>query len=445
MIEMLVAVSILLIALIAAAFMFQSGMKVSGDTRQRVVAAHLATQQLEAVRGPAADPAKFKSVVSDHAGQEIFDVTVNGIDFRITQDIQFVSQTSNSSSCDGGSITNGLIAQVTERVTWSNMGATQPVQVTTALSPPVGAYSQTSGGFAVKVVNAQGQPMPNIDVQIVGPVVDTIATTTEGCAFFAYVPPGSYTASVIDGTGVGDQGELTPSISKPVLVGQIASHVFNYDMAATIDHAGWSISGGATVPATGLPISVANNGLQPYFAYSFAPGTTSMTPLYPYTSGYTLFAGNCADNNPIGKDGAKNLFYPGLSPTPVGVTAGGSTSAAIELFTLPVAVTSGGLPVPNATVTATTTDFPTGSPNIPICTDGGSSGSPSTIGLVSTDAAGNSLTGVPLGHWSITATSGPLSNATPVNIWVTPTGVYDVTSSGAQTGPPLTSVSVVIN
>jgi hypothetical protein len=101
--------------------------------------------------------------------------------------------------------------------------------------------------------------------------------------------------------------------------------------------------------------------------------------------------------------------------------------------------------VPNATVTATTTDFPTGSPNIPICTDGGSSGSPSTIGLVSTDAAGNSLTGVPLGHWSITATSGPLSNATPVNIWVTPTGVYDVTSSGAQTGPPLTSVSVVIN
>jgi Tfp pilus assembly protein PilV len=443
MIEMLVAVTILLIALLAAALMFQNGMKVSGDTRQRVVAAHLATQQLESVRGPASDPAKFKSTITDHAGQEIFDVQVNGLSYRITQDIQFVNQSSNSSSCDGGSLTTGLIAQVTERVTWQNMGATQPVQTTTALAPPVGAYSQTSGGFAVKVVNSQGQPVPNINVQINGPATDTIQTTAEGCAFFAFIPPGTYTASVIEGTGVGDQNQLTPSISKPVLVGQIASHVFNYDTAATISHAGWSISGGATVPATGIPLSVGNNGLQPYFAYSYVAGSAAMTPLYPYTSGYTVFAGNCADNNPLGKDNSKNFFYPGLSPTPVGVTAGGSTASQVELYTLPITVTSAGLPVNDAVITAQASSF--ASPYTAVCTNGGSAGTAPTIGLVNSDIVGNSRTGVPLGHWSITAVSGAQKNNTPVNVWVTPSGVYAVTSGGAQTGSPLATVTVAIS
>jgi hypothetical protein len=443
MIEMLVAVSLLLIALLAAAFMFQAGIKASGDSRQRVVAAHLATQALEAVRGPAADPAKFKSTITDHAGQEIYDVTVNGLRYRITQDIQFVNQASNSSSCDGGSLTSGLIAQVTERVTWQNMGATKPVQTTTALAPPVGAYSQTTGGFAVKVLDAQGKPRPNVNVQITGPTTDTIETTVDGCAFFAFIPPGTYTASVIEGTGVGDQNELVPSISKPVLVGQIASHVFNYDTAATISFGGWAISGGASAPATGIPISVANNGLQPYFAYSYLPGSAAMTPLYPYTNGYTVFAGSCADNNPLGKDGSKNLFYPTLSPAPIGVAAGGTAATTLDLYTLPITVQSGGLPVPNAVITAKASSF--SAPYTAVCTNGGSAGIPPTIGLVASDASGVSLTGVPLGHWSITATAGTQKNTTPVDVWVMPDGVYAVTGGGAQTGSPLSTVTVAIN
>jgi Tfp pilus assembly protein PilV len=442
-VEMLVAITILMIALLAAALMFENGMRVSGDTRQRVVAAHLATQAMESVRGPAANPAKFTSVIDANLGQTVQTRTVNGLQFTITQDIQWVGQTSSANSCDAGGSTSGLVAQVTESVTWANMRATKPVQSTTALSPPVGAYASNTGGLAVKVVDAQNQPRANINVQITGPSTDTQKTTAQGCAFFAYIPPGTYTASVIEGTGVGDQEQLTPSQTKAVVVGQTASLVFNYDTAATIAVSGWTISGAATTVATNIPISVANTGLQPYAAFSFPATTTSLTPLYPYTSGYTVFAGNCADNNPVGKNGVNNPFYPGQPTTPINVTAGATSPAAVQLYSLPVVVTAAGVPVSGATVTANPPSPSFGSPNNPVCTNGIASGSQPVLGLAASDAAGQSLTAVPLGHWAITATSGTMTGT--VNVWVQPTGIFAVTSGGAATGSALSSVAVAIS
>lgn len=421
-IEVLMAVTILMVALLAAAAMFEGSLRVSGDTRNRVVAANLATQALEQIRGPAADPTKFTGIMDTYLGNTSSTQVVNGVTYTISQDIQWVGQRSTTSTCDAGASGSGLVAQVTESVSWANMRLTKPVQSTTTLSPPVGAYSSSTGGLAVKVLDSSGKPASSINVQIAGPTSDTQQTTSEGCAFFAYINAGTYTASVVEGTGVGDQEQLTPAQTTSVVVGQTALLTFNYDTAGKITVTGWSNS--AATPATNIPIGIANNGLQPYRMYSYPTGTTSLTPLFPYASGYTLFAGNCNDNNPLGKDTSNNPYYPGATTTPIAVTPGGTSTGSVPLYSVPLSVTSGGVPVVGATVTATEP----GAPYVPVCTNGISSGTAPTLGMVTTVAGGTSTTAMPLGHWVVTVKSGTKKGT--VNVWVQPGGLYNFDSSG---------------
>ena len=437
-VEVVVASTLLLVSFLAAAALFEAGTGVSADTRLRVVAAQLAASAIEKVRGPAADPSRFTTSVIP--GTTVTSQTVNGLKFTLTQEMQWVAQSATTSACDSGGIGSNGILQVTESVTWTGAGATAPVKSVTTLAPPSGAYSAATGSIGAKVLNAAGLPVPNTQVSIAGPVSQGQATTAEGCAFFAFLTPGAYTVSVTAGTGVGDQEQLIPTQSTSVTVGQISSLQFNYDTAATITVSGWSNS--AATPATNIPIGIANSALQPYRQYSYAAGTTTLTPLFPTPSGYTVFAGNCTDNNPVGLDTTNNVFYNNPGTTATSVTPGGTTATTVRLYDLPVTVVNSvGVPVV-ATVTATeTTSNP--SPYTAVCTNGGGSGSAPTLGLVTTSAAGTSTTAIPLGHWTIKATSG--SKTGTVKVWRRITGVFNVTSTGASTGSALATVTVTVS
>ncbi len=95
-IEVVVASTLLLVAFVAAAGLFVAGTRVSGDTRMRVVAAQLASSAIEAVRGPAADPSKFTTAVQP--GTTVTTKTVNGLKFTITQQMQWVAESSTASA-----------------------------------------------------------------------------------------------------------------------------------------------------------------------------------------------------------------------------------------------------------------------------------------------------------------------------------------------------------
>ena len=437
-IEVVVASSLLLIAFVAAAGLFDEGTHVSGDTRLRVVAAQLATSSIEKVRGPAADPSRFTTAIKP--GTLVTTQVVNGLTFTITQEEQWIAQSSTTSACDSGGVGSNSILQLTESVTWPGAGDTAPVRSTTVLAPPAGAYSAATGSIGVKVLNAAGQPDTDTAVSISGPMTQSQNTTSEGCAFSAFLTPGTYTASVTAGTGVSDQELLVPSQTTSVTVGQTASLQFNYDTAATITVTGFS--GSTNTPATNLAIGVGNSALLPYSQYSYVPGTTSLRPLFPAPSGYTVFAGNCTDNNPVGLDTTRNPFYnnPGTSPT--AVSPGGTSTATVPLYDVPVTVTAAGVGVVGATVTATeTTGYP--APYTAVCTIGGGSGSALPLGMVTTGAGGTSTTAMPLGHFTITATSG--SKRGSVKVWRRITGVFNVTATGSSTGSALATVTVPIS
>jgi hypothetical protein len=195
-------------------------------------------------------------------------------------------------------------------------------------------------------------------------------------------------------------------------------------------------------PATNIPIGVANTSLQPFGAYVYAAGTASLTPLFPYPSGYTVFAGSCTDSNPVGLDTGRNPFYPSPGTVATNVTPGGATSTTVPLYDLPVNVVDGaGNPVAGATITASeTTGYPT--PNTAVCMNGGATGTPPTYGLVPSDAAGMSNNAVPLGHLTVRAQSGTKSGT--VRIWRTVGGVFVVDSSGNPSGSAIPIVTVTV-
>ncbi|MDQ1475680.1 MAG: hypothetical protein QOE62_909 [Actinomycetota bacterium] len=445
-IEVVVAMTILLVALLASAFMFSNAMLVSGNTRNRVVAANLATQAMEDVRGLAANPSTFGTIPLNSTALPV--QTVNGLAYTITQTTQFVGQSSSTSSCDSPPATTNLIMQVTEVVTWPNMGGTQPVRETTTLSPPVGVYSSSSGSIAAKVYDSTGAVASSINVQVTGPQSVTQQTSSEGCAYFAFLPAGSYTVTVIEGTGVGDQEVVAPAQATSVAVGQTASLQFLYDKPAAVTV---TLPAGPPPPASGIPVSVANTGLQPYSQFTFASGTTTAS-LYPYANGYTVFAGNCTDNNPLGKDTNRALFYPTATPAVLNTPPNGTATAPASLYTVALHVqTSTAVAVPNTTPTADeTTTF--GVPYTAVCTSGTANGAAPTLGLATTNATGDSVTALPLGHFTLRATctkpAAPCPTANKVgtvNVWVKPDGVYAVNASGASTTKYTTPITVVVS
>ena len=127
-IEVVVAITVLVVALLGAASLFENAIIVSGNTRNRVVAANLATEAMENVRGMAADPTKFVQIPQGGTTYNGAAQLVNGIQYTVQQDATLCTTNSTTSSCDTPGPTQGQILQVTETVTWPNMGGTKPVE-----------------------------------------------------------------------------------------------------------------------------------------------------------------------------------------------------------------------------------------------------------------------------------------------------------------------------
>ena len=146
-------------------------------------------------------------------------------------------------------------------VDWPNRAGAQPATADTELTPPVGAYSTTSGHIAVSVLDSDANPLYDVGVTITGPTAESSPTNSSGCAFFAFIPAGTYTVALNTVGYVDRQGNANPSQTVGVSVGQVSSVQFDYDKASTIQ-ATFGAANGGVVP-TDLPITIANTILLP--------------------------------------------------------------------------------------------------------------------------------------------------------------------------------------
>ena len=164
-----------------------------------------------------------------------------------------------------------------------------------------------------------------------------LTTTSTGCAFFAFVPPATYTVSLGAVGYVDRQGGPTASQVTGVTSGTTSSVAFDYDQAATL----------TLTPDTArrwfVPVEPAHLRREhrplPTGSKAFA-GTGAIRTignLFPYEDGYAAWAGDCADADPEGKDGSGVAFWDGATRDTAFETApGGTATGAVTMPTVEV-------------------------------------------------------------------------------------------------------------
>jgi Tfp pilus assembly protein PilV len=378
LLELVVALTVFAIIMMGLAATLASGLTLTRNNRNRSVAANLASQEMDTVR--AADFTTLASRTTTEA--------VGGVGYTVHRELTWVNHAATNGPCDATNTTPEVL-RVHVWVDWPGRQGVPPATADTVLTPPVGAYSTNSGHIAVDVLDNSSAPEDNVMVSVTGPQASSAPTNSDGCAFFAFLPAGTYTVSLNTPGWVDRQGNASPSQSVGVNVGQVSSVEFDYDQAATLQ---LTFGDGNEVVPSNLPVTLGNTILLPTGTKLVAGSANplSVGNLFPASDGYQAWAGSCADADPQGVDAGSNAFYPGAQrDDPINAPPNQTTSATVTVASVTVQVVDGsGNPQANRSITAVHAADS-------VC----ASGETHTVGT--TDANGDITIGLPFGTWQL--------------------------------------------
>lgn len=444
LVSVIIAFSMFVAVLAPAAALMQRASLVSGNVQSRVIAANLATQELEIVRSQATYA--FSALVTNYLGSTTTTINISGVPYKVTQELQWAPGAYAPGGC--GTSANGSanlqpVLLATESVTWSAMYSGEtPVTESSTFTPPIGSYSATSGNISIQVLGAQGQAQPNVPVTVTSsggstPYSQSVDTDSSGCAFFPFLTTGNYQVSlstpVLGDTYVSPAGATNPSTTLGVVSSQTADYQFYYDQAATITLP-------ATAPNYSIPLQeglTLSNSQMAGLGTSIADPIPSGSPaqisdLFPFPSGDYVWLGTCYSY----QSGTQN--FTALSPTPL--YPGQTSTATLGYAPYSIEATYNGQQVAGAQVTITMID-PT-STSTPQYNQNCAGPSPAySLKIVSsTSSSSPSLVYLPLGTLSFTASA--TINGTLVQGVFPPTGsspdyVSTVTGTGGSVVIPL--------
>ena len=308
MVEAIVAAMLLVMVALGVLKGLDTAQQSSGREKARSTAAALTEQDQERLRSfRAVDLANY---------DETRTINVNNVDYTVQSQVDWIRDSTGGTQSCNNSATQADYMRITSTTT-SNLVNTPiaPITQSSLVAPPVGAFGANEGTLGVQVNGRDGTGKEDVSVTITGPTTVTNPTNSAGCAIFAYVPVGAYTAKV-DTTGWVDKGgNQAFSVGATVSNGTVNVKNLDYDQAASVDGIfDTETLGGATVPATTTQLSAANGGVPtgPFAPFagervwdpagSGALGTISATGLYPFADGYNLYGGGCPGADPTKND-----------------------------------------------------------------------------------------------------------------------------------------------
>ncbi len=351
LVEAIVAAALLLVLGLVLYTSFSAASNTTGRTRDRALAASIATQDQERMR------AMPMAVVSNL--RETRTQTAGAIAYTVTSRADWVTDSSGTVSCTSTDRSASYL-RISTSVTSAALAGRPPVRVESLLAPPNGSFGTNRGSLAIQVVDRDGAGHSGISVSLTGPASFTETANEFGCVLFGHLPVGNYTASFPNPGCIGPTGD--PTSSAPVgVVGETTTvHQFECDGPGRIDASfdterfnlftlvPLQILSWTQQPAQAERISVAHSGLPAPGTRIFGNGTASdqinATSLYPFSSPYAVYSGDCV--------GADPATY-GQPRTTVQVNPGGTYAATVREPALNLLVTRLGVPVVGGRVRVT--------------------------------------------------------------------------------------------
>ncbi|MEW6059943.1 MAG: prepilin-type N-terminal cleavage/methylation domain-containing protein [Actinomycetota bacterium] len=385
MIEVAVAILIFAVLVVGMTVTMSSSLNLVRNDRNRSVAANLAAQEM--------DTARSTDFPDLPIGQYVHTEDVGGVSYTVTRESEWVTKDALAGACDAPSGSRPAYLRIDVSVTWQAMTGVRPVAAHTIVTPPVGAYDPNSGHIAVSVVDRDGQSQGGVPISVAGPQNESQITNSDGCAFFAFLPAGSYTVAASSLGYVDLQGVATPTQAASVVVAATTSIQFQYDQAATLALTPIGKDLGSAAPPD-VAVTLFNTHLLPTGMVVF-PGVgvpRTIADLFPYADGYEAWAGSCADADPAS-------YEEGSRGDPIPTEPGTTTAANVLMPEIRVTIQhfdsdlGAMVPVPGKQIDAAH------SPG-----DGCASGESHSIGQ--TDANGQIVFALPYGTWTVTVDGG---------------------------------------
>lgn len=314
------------------------GLKGAQDTgvsnRARTASASLAQQDQERLRS--------KPVTQLSNYRETRNLTVGSVNYTIKSRTDWVNDASGVVSCTNG--TNEAQYMRLSSTVNSNRNSQSPVEQTSVVSPPRGAFTDTDGTIAIRVVDRNDAPLEGVRVDLSGPRNLSDVTNDLGCVVFGFIPEGDYEAATTSLGLVGIDGASPYQVDLQLTGGTTLVHQVALDRPATVVTSFETLLPGASTPValTGSNKRMANSRLPSPGSRTFTVGTPSLaitaTNVFPFVDGYGVFAGTCHEaNNPVTYDEDYYTKAPGdrafVSPGP-----GGSATAVARVPAINVEV-----------------------------------------------------------------------------------------------------------
>ncbi len=307
-----VMVSAMLVALIAVGVFagIDGPGSVAGTDQARAIAASLAQQDQDRLRALPSN-----TLASYSAGPR--SVAEGDVTYTVASSAQWVADSRSPSSSCTSVPTSADYLRITSTVTWPSLGSGQPVSVSSLVAPP--ASSVTSrGNIVVQLQDQAANPVTGVPVTITDTKTNQntgpVATDASGCAFFGYLPTDTFNAS-FQKTGYVDwNGSSAPTITgltAPLGATSLKTYPYAQASQANVSFVDSNNKPVSTQSVTFNNPSLATGALTPFTV----GGATSktITGLFPFTTGYSVYAGGCTADDPGSSNRATIAVTPGGS------------------------------------------------------------------------------------------------------------------------------------
>lgn len=432
LIEILVSAMVLVVASAGVVTLLQATTKTQSEQRHSSEAYALAQE----------DQARLVSMRLSTLNRldQTRTVTLNKTQFKVRSLGTFVNDNTSTPSCGEGTSSADYV-EITSVVTWGGMDPGEKAKIVSILSPSNGSLDPNNGTVAFSVKNQLQVPKPNIYISG-GSGAFSGYTDAAGCAVFADLPAGNYTATVSgEAAGlVNKDGKYSEQKTVPAAGGDTKTVNFEFDAPGTVPvNFKYRVGSSSEFKtATADSLVAYNPGMTAAKAFWTAgavrEASINATPLFPFTSTYLLYAGSCASNNPDpeGKNpGAAAALANLVAP------AGGTTApVTLQLPALELIVKKSGVALAGAKVTITDR----------VCKDSGGNFvkriyTSNEAGLPSDSSTGVAELGLPWGAYDLCASANisgsnrrkKVSNVSVQNLAAAATSTIDL-GSGTESG-----------
>lgn len=340
LVEVIASFLVFAIGALAVVALLGSTMTVTRKNQQRVQAAQVAAQAVEAAR----DAVKNSLAIANDSTNT---VVVGNTSFTVALHATWTNAGATGSSCTGGVPGEVAYRRIAASVTWPGMSGT-PAVTSATIATPLNPNTIT---VPVQLVSANKTPISGQTITLTPPTgtAQTATTDSNGCVIFAQLVPQKYTVGVdiagyVDTTSVAatnhteQVGQSVPGIT-PV-------DVIFYDHPATLmvtpSYSSGFLSATYPLPSAGMVETLGQTGWSDgsSHTYSTTAGVLNKA-VFPFAvapgSGYSAYAGGCAAD-----ETAANTATTALGTPSPGGTAALSVPVVSKVITIKLSGTAQG-------------------------------------------------------------------------------------------------------